>query len=171
MGYHGRASSIVISGTEIRRPKGQIAPDKVNPVWSECKRLDYELEMGAYVGKANNLGDPVKVADARDHIFGFCVFNDWSARDIQVWEYVPLGPFNAKNFASTISPWVITAEALEPFKVSLPPQDPLPLEYLRDSDLSSYDISMGVGIKTAAASKYQTLAVSNFNHLYWSVHQ
>jgi fumarylacetoacetase len=120
VGYHGRASSIVVSGTPIRRPKGQVSVDRVNPIWSQCQRLDLELEMGTIIGKSNHLGDPVKVNEAREHIFGYVLLNDWSARDLQVWEYVPLGPFNAKNFASTISPWVITPEALEPFKVALP---------------------------------------------------
>ena len=120
VGYHGRASSIVKSGTPIRRPKGQVSADKKTPNWSQCMRLDLELEMGTFIGTPNNLGDPVTVEDARNHIFGYCLLNDWSARDLQVWEYVPLGPFNAKNFASTISPWVITPEALAPFKCALP---------------------------------------------------
>ena len=120
VGYHGRASSIVVDGTPIRRPKGQVSADRTNPTWSECKRLDLELEMGTFIGKPNALGDPITVDDARDHVFGYCLLNDWSARDLQVWEYVPLGPFNAKNFASTISPWIITPEALAPFKVALP---------------------------------------------------
>lgn len=120
VGYHGRASTVVVSGTEVIRPKGQISADQKTPIWSQCKRLDFELEMGAVVGKSNKHGQPVKVKDAPDHIFGFTLLNDWSARDIQAWEYVPLGPFNAKNFATTISPWIITAEALEPFKIKLP---------------------------------------------------
>lgn len=120
VGYHGRASSIVPDGHAVRRPKGQVSADKVNPTWSDCKRMDFELEMGTIIATGNKLGDPIKVKDARDHIFGFTLLNDWSARDLQVWEYVPLGPFNAKNFQSTISPWVITPEALEPFKCALP---------------------------------------------------
>lgn len=148
VGYHGRASSIVVDGTPIRRPKGQVSADKLNPSWSQCNRLDLELEMGTVIGKANNLGDPIKVGDARDHVFGYVLLNDWSARDLQVWEYVPLGPFNAKNFASTISPWVITPEALAPFKVALPKQEPEMLPYLQDNDLSSYDINLQVHIKT-----------------------
>jgi fumarylacetoacetase len=120
VGYHGRASSVVISGTEVIRPKGQVSADQKTPIWSQCKRLDFEVEVGAVVGKSNKLGHPIKVKDAPDHIFGFTLLNDWSARDLQVWEYVPLGPFNAKNFATTISPWIITCEALEPFKVKLP---------------------------------------------------
>ena len=120
VGYHGRASSIVVSGTPIRRPRGQVSADKKTPTMSQCMRLDLELEMGTYIGKANKLGMPIKVNEASDHIFGYCLLNDWSARDLQVWEYVPLGPFNAKNFASSVSPWVITPEALAPFKAPLP---------------------------------------------------
>ena len=130
VGYHGRASSIVVSGTPIRRPKGQVSADKLTPSWSQCNRLDLELEMGTIIGKNNALGDPIKVSEAKDHIFGYVLLNDWSARDLQVWEYVPLGPFNAKNFASTIGAWVITPEALEPFKVALPKQEPELLPYL-----------------------------------------
>lgn len=130
VGYHGRASSIVVDGTPIRRPKGQVSADKVNPTWSECKRMDFELEMGTIIATPNEMGSPIKVNEARDHIFGFTLLNDWSARDLQVWEYVPLGPFNAKNFGSTLSPWVITPEALEPFKVALGEQKPEMLPYL-----------------------------------------
>lgn len=130
VGYHGRASSIVVSGTPVRRPKGQVSADKLTPTWSKCMRMDLELEMGTIIGKGNNMGDPIPVNEARDHIFGYVLLNDWSARDMQVWEYVPLGPFNAKNFASTISPWVITPEALAPFKVPLNAQDPALLPYL-----------------------------------------
>jgi len=120
VGYHGRASSVVMTGTPITRPTGQTSADKVNPTFGQCKRLDFELEVGAYVGTPNKLGEPIKIDDAPNHLFGLCLLNDWSARDLQVWEYVPLGPFNAKNFASTISPWVVTMEALEPFKTPLP---------------------------------------------------
>lgn len=130
VGYHGRASSVVVSGTEVRRPRGQGTVDKLTPQWRACARLDYELEMGTYITKANPLGYPVKCKDARDHIFGYTLLNDWSARDLQVWEYVPLGPFLAKNFATTVSPWVITPEALEPFKTALPKQEPELLPYL-----------------------------------------
>jgi len=132
VGYHGRASSIVVDGTDVRRPRGQVqvSPEIKEPKWSPCMRLDFELEMGTFIGVGNDLGTPIKVNDARDHIFGFTLLNDWSARDIQGWEYVPLGPFNAKNFASTISPWVITPEALAPFKVALPEQEPKLMTYL-----------------------------------------
>ena len=132
----------MIDGTPIIRPKGQISPPEgeKNPGWSACKLMDFELEMGTVIGKGNALGQPIKLKDARDHIFGHCLLNDWSARDIQKWEYVPLGPFLAKNFASTISPWIITPEALAPFKVGLPEQDPALLPYLKDPDLSAYDV-------------------------------
>lgn len=171
VGYHGRASSVVISGTDVRRPKGQVSADKVTPTWSDCKRLDFELEMGAFVGKGNELGRPIKVSQAADHIFGLCLLNDWSARDIQVWEYVPLGPFNAKNFATTISPWIITTEALEPFKVNLPEQDPEPLPYLKEDQPYSYDIDLHVKIKSETMEEPHTVAVSNFKYLYWSINQ
>lgn len=171
VGYHGRASSVVLSGTDVRRPKGQVSADKKTPTWSDCKRLDFELEMGAFVGTGNELGKPIKISQASDHIFGLTLLNDWSARDIQVWEYVPLGPFNAKNFASTISPWIITTEALEPFKVSLPAQDPEPLPYLKEDQSYSYNIDLHVKIQSETMSEPHTVAVSNFKHLYWSVNQ
>lgn len=171
VGYHGRASSVVLSGTDVRRPKGQVSADKTTPTWSDCKRLDFELEMGAYIGKANELGRPIKVSQAADHIFGLTLLNDWSARDIQVWEYVPLGPFNAKNFASTVSPWIITMEALEPFKVNLPEQDPEPLPYLKEEQPYSFNIELSVGIQSEEMKEPHTIAVSNFKHLYWSVNQ
>lgn len=170
VGYHGRASSIVISGTDVRRPCGQVSADQKTPTFSQCKRLDFELEMGAFVGKSNDLGTPVKISQAADHIFGLCILNDWSARDIQVWEYVPLGPFNAKNFSSTISPWVITTEALAPFKVDLPAQDPEPLPYLKESPYS-YDIHLDVSLKTKTLETPHTICKSNFKYLYWSVNQ
>merc|ERR1719456_1513625 len=152
VGYHGRASSVVISGTPVVRPRGQVQKDKTDPsqgsLYSDCKLLDYELEMGVFVGGPTpQLGRPIKVEEAENYIFGYVILNDWSARDIQPWEYVPLGPFNAKNFASTISPWVITPEALAPFKVALPAQDPVLLPYLQDHDLSSYDVNLHVGLK------------------------
>ena len=171
VGYHGRASSIVLSGTPVRRPKGQVSADKVTPTWSPCNRMDLELEMGTFIGKANAMGDPIPVNEAREHIFGFCLLNDWSARDLQVWEYVPLGPFNAKNFASSISPWVVTPEALAPFKVSLPAQNPALLPYLQDNDLSSYDVNLEICIKTATMDAPHTISTSNLKYLYYSVPQ
>lgn len=168
VGYHGRASSVVISGTDVRRPKGQVTADQKTPQWSECKRLDLELEMGAFVGKSNKLGEPVKIDNANEHIFGYVLLNDWSARDIQIWEYVPLGPFNAKNFATTISPWIVTREALEPFKVKLPDQDPKPLNYLNDKQLISYDIELNVYLKTDKLDQPHKISQSNMKHLYWT---
>jgi len=133
--------------------------------------MDFELEMGAYVGVGNELGTPIKVSNAADHIFGLTLLNDWSARDIQVWEYVPLGPFNAKNFSSTVSPWIITLEALEPFKTNLPEQDPEPLPYLKEVQPYSYNIDLHVGIKSENMDAPHTISISNFKHLYWSVNQ
>lgn len=117
--YNGKASSIVISGTDIRRPQGQINQNNI-PVWAQTNKLDFEIEIAAIVGKSSQIGHPIAMKEADDYIFGFVMLNDWSARDIQVWEYVPLGPFNSKNFATTISPWIITVDALEPFKIKLP---------------------------------------------------
>jgi fumarylacetoacetase len=130
VGYHGRASSIVLDGTPITRPRGQTSADGKVPGFNNCKLMDFELEMGTIISQGNEQGCPIKIGDARNHIFGFCLLNDWSARDIQKWEYVPLGPFLAKNFASTISPWIVTPEALEPFKTAIPAQDPEVLPYL-----------------------------------------
>ena len=172
VGYHGRASSIVLSGTPLRRPSGQVSADKVNPSWSACKRLDFELEVGAFVGVGNELGEPVRVKEAADHLFGLVLLNDWSARDLQVWEYVPLGPFNAKNFGSSISPWIVTMEALAPFKIGLPEQEPKPLPYLDEgADHYSYNIELDVAIQTKGSSDPFTVATSNFKYLHWSVNQ
>lgn len=171
IGYHGRASSVVVSGTDYIRPKGQVSADKINPTWSKCNRLDYEIEMGFIVGKGNKLGHPVKITEAADHIFGLVIVNDWSFRDMQVWEYLPLGPFDGKNFCTTISPWIVTMEALEPFKVPLAEQDPRPLDYLYEKDLYSYDIKLETSIKTEKATHYQKLVTSNLKYLYWSMNQ
>ena len=172
VGYHGRASSIVIDGTPVQRPKGQVTQDGKSGVWSACMRLDFELEMGTIIGKGNDLGTPIKVNNAKDHIFGYTMLNDWSARDIQKWEYVPLGPFLAKNFQSTISPWVITPEALAPFKCALPAQEPTLLPYLQDNDLSAYDLQLNVLIKTPKmGDDWHVLSQSNMKHLYYSVAQ
>lgn len=172
VGYHGRASSIVLSGTDCIRPSGQILPKGADaPIFSATQRMDFELEIGAFFGgPANKLGHPIKIEEAEDRIFGLVLFNDWSARDIQTWEYVPLGPFNAKNFCSVISPWVITLDALEPFRVQLPKQDPEPLDYLKDPNLSSYDVKLDVFIQPEGKSK-EKVSSSNFKHLYWSIAQ
>jgi len=185
IGYHGRASSIVVSGTEISRPLGQQSPPDDNPsappTFGPCKLLDYELELGAIVGPGNNLGEPINIAQARDHIFGFCLLNDWSARDIQKWEYQPLGPFLAKNFASSISPYIVTLEALEPFRVpaeARPPGDPRPLPYLFDeSDQRSgaFDITLEVYLQSADMEKRGLAPVrlsrGSSKHMYWTFAQ
>jgi len=174
VGYHGRASSIVVSGTPIRRPLGQTKPDdKKPPQFGPCKLLDMELEMGAYVGPPNPLGEPIPYEKAKDHIFGMCLFNDWSARDIQKWEYVPLGPFLAKNFASTVSPWVVTLEALEPFMVEGPAQtDPVPLPYLRKGKVpDAIDIKLAASVTPSGVTESTPCCTTNFKYMYWSVFQ
>ncbi len=171
VGYHGRASSIVVSGTPLHRPKGQQKPnDDEPPVFGPCKLLDFELEMAFIVGKSTELGDSVTTADAEDHIFGVCVFNDWSARDIQKWEYVPLGPFLAKNFGSSVSPWVVTLDALEPFKVAGSKQDPKVLPYLEFEGDKNYNINLDVIIETAEGQSKQVTR-SNFKYMYWNMCQ
>ncbi|MCB0491110.1 MAG: fumarylacetoacetase [Cyclobacteriaceae bacterium] len=170
VGYHGRTSSIVISGTPIHRPKGQIKPlDSEVPVFSPCKKLDFELEM-AFITCANTaLGSSVSTKEAEDNIFGMVLFNDWSARDMQTWEYVPLGPFLAKNFASTISPWIVTMDALEPFRVDGPKQNPKVLPYLTYEGKKNYDIGLEVII---GEGKNETVvSKSNFKYMYWNMCQ
>jgi len=182
VGYHGRASSVVVSGTPIVRPRGQVQKDKADAMQgsllSDCKLLDYELEMGCFVGGPTpQLGRPIPVEEAEKYIFGYVILNDWSARDIQPWEYIPLGPFTAKNFASTISPWIVTPEALEPFvcQTSAGTQsDPVPLEYLRDPNYTSYDLKLAVDLHTPAAGGGTTvtnIANSNYRHMYWTARQ
>ncbi|HEY3387625.1 MAG TPA: fumarylacetoacetase [Saprospiraceae bacterium] len=171
IGYHGRASSIVISGTPIKRPKGQTKPaDQDRPVFGPTKRLDFELEIGFVIGKETQLGDTISTDNAEDHIFGLVLFNDWSARDIQQWEYVPLGPFLAKNFASGISPWIVTLEALEPFKVKGPEQKPEVLPYLQYDGQKNYDIHLEVAL-TPADEEPVIISVSNFKYMYWNMCQ
>lgn len=170
--YHGRASSIVVSGTDVIRPKGQTkADDEEIPHFGPSKLLDFELEMGFFIGKGNELGKAVPVKKAQDHIFGFVLVNDWSARDIQKWEYVPLGPFLAKNFATSISPWIVTLEALEPFKIDRQKQDPKPLPYLRSTGEWHYDINLEVSIRCAGTNDFVVISKSNFKHLYWDICQ
>ena len=170
--YHGRASSVVLSGTDIVRPKGQTkTPDASVPSFGNSERLDFELEMGVFIGAGNNLGNAVSVNAAEDHVFGLALVNDWSARDIQTWEYQPLGPFLAKNFATSISPWIITLEALEPFRCSGPKQDPKPLEYLRNTKDSTFDINLGIYLKTENMDSDQLISSSNYNYLYWNMSQ
>src|SRR2546423_3099346 len=149
--YHGRASSVVVSGTEVRRPQGQIKPpEALAPAFGPTKSLDYELEMALLIGPGNSLGEPVPINRAVDHIFGFVLMNDWSARDIQAWEYQPLGPFLAKNFCTSISPWVVTLDAVEPFRDPLPPQDPEPLPYLRWKNDFTFDIYLETSLQTSS---------------------
>lgn len=171
VGYHGRASSIIVSGQPIHRPKGQTLPNNADaPVFGPTHRLDFELEMGFICGRDTNLGDSVSTKDAEDYIFGLVLFNDWSARDIQKWEYVPLGPFLAKNFASSISPWVVTLEALEPFRVSGPKQEPKVLPYLEYGGDKNYDINLEVAI-APEKSEETTVCHSNFKYMYWNMAQ
>ena len=170
--YHGRASSVVVSGSEVRRPKGQTKPpDAPTPVFGPTKSLDYELEMAFLVGPGNSLGQPVPIDQAADHIFGFVLMNDWSARDIQAWEYQPLGPFLAKNFCTSISPWVVTLEALEPFRKPLTKQDPEPLPYLRAKTDFTFDIQLEAKLQTAKSKSPHTITRTNFQNLYWSISQ
>jgi fumarylacetoacetase len=170
--YHGRASSVVVSGAEVRRPKGQIKPpDAPTPVFGPTKSLDYELEMAFLVGPGNSLGQPVPIDRAIDHIFGFVLMNDWSARDVQAWEYQPLGPFLAKNFCTSISPWVVTLEALESFRKPLPKQDPEPLPYLRAKTDFTFDIQLEAKVQTTKMKAPHTITRTNFQNLYWSASQ
>jgi len=173
VGYHGRASSIVIDGTPVRRPLGQmLPPDAEAPIFGPCRLLDFELEMGFFTaGAPNALGEPIPVDSAEDHIFGLVLVNDWSARDIQKWEYQPLGPFNAKNFATSISPWVVPMEALQPFRCAPPAQDPEPLPYLRSGRNITYDIHLEVALRPQGAERRATICRSNFKHLYWTMQQ
>ena len=171
VGYHGRASSIIVSGINIHRPKGQVLlPNKDAPVFQSSSRVDFELEMGFVIGKKTNLGDSVSTDEAEDYIFGKVLFNDWSARDIQKWEYVPLGPFLGKSFASSISPWIVTIEALDLYKVKGPEQTPKVLPYLEYSDMKNYDINLEVSIQPEG-SKESIVCSSNFKYMYWNMVQ
>lgn len=171
VGYHGRASSIIPSGTGFQRPCGQYKPSPdAAPVFGPSRQLDFELEMGFLTYEGKDLGERISTAEAEDYIFGLTLFNDWSARDIQAWEYVPLGPFLGKNFASSISPWVVTLDALEPFRVPGPVQDPPVLPYLQYSGNKHYDIKLEVAIRTAGGSE-TVICRSNFKHLYWNMAQ
>ncbi len=179
VGYHGRASSIVPSGTAIRRPMGQTkADDAEHPNFGPCRLLDYEMEMGFFVGPGNQMGQRIAMDKARESIFGMCILNDWSARDIQKWEYQPLGPFNAKNFATTISPWVVTLDALEPFRVAGEARgedDPPVLDYLKPTDDMGYDINVEVYIASQQMREANTepalISRGNFRDMYWTIAQ
>lgn len=172
VGYHGRASSVVVSGTKIRRPYGQSLPNgETQPVFGPTKALDMELETAFITTDVNNLGEPISVDEAHDYIFGMVLLNDWSARDIQKWEYVPLGPFLGKSFASTMSPWIITMDALEPFKCDGPKQEITPLSYLQQKNTeNSYDIKLQAAVETENGD-LNLLTESNFKYLYWTMSQ
>ena len=180
IGYHGRSSSLVVSGTPVRRPRGQLKGEAVQPALAASARLDYELELGALIGAGNALGEPIGIAQAESHLFGVLLLNDWSARDVQAWEYQPLGPFLAKNFASTLSPWVVTMEALAPYRTAFtrPADDPQPLPYL-DSDANrtqgALDIRLQVLLQTEAmrarGEAPVQLSQSNFRDAYWTLAQ
>ena len=169
IGYNGRASTVVVSGTKVRRPRGQLKPPNVEaPSFGPCKRLDFELEIGVVIGQSSPMGEMLTEAQAEEMIFGFVLLNDWSARDIQQWEYVPLGPFQAKAFATSISPWIVTREALEPFRVQGPEQHPAPLPYLRQARSNNYDLELDVGLRAAEMNEVQTICRTNFKYMYWS---
>lgn len=171
VGYHGRASSIVVSGTEINRPKGQMKPaDADQPVFGPCNQLDFELEMAFIINQNTEMGESISTQDAENAIFGMVVFNDWSARDIQSWEYVPLGPFLAKNFGSSVSPWVVTLEALEPFRAASPTQDPEVLDYLKFEGDKNYDINLEVYLQPEDG-EHTLISESNYKHMYWNMAQ
>ena len=174
--YHGRSSTIVIDGTPIVRPSGQRKPANSDvPVFGPSQRLDIELEVGFVTGPGNRLGEPIPIGKAREHIFGLVLVNDWSARDIQAWEYQPLGPFLGKSFATTISPWIVTLDALEPFRAAGPRQEPEPLHYLRGAERAAYDIALAVDLSTEKMREAHvapvTISRTNFKEVYWNMAQ
>ncbi|XP_022194205.1 fumarylacetoacetase [Nilaparvata lugens] len=172
VGYHGRASSVVVSGTPIKRPWGQICPDNTEPIFSPSRFVDFELEVGFLIGGApTELGQPVPIDQAEEHIFGLVLVNDWSARDIQKWEYVPLGPFGSKNMGTSISPWVVTMEALQPFKTQNVHREKQPLKYLQHSDDYNFDIKLEVHLKPNGASHSYRISETNYKYLYWTPKQ
>jgi fumarylacetoacetase len=169
IGYNGRASTVVVSGTKVRRPRGQLKPPNAElPSFGPCKRLDFELEMGVVIGQTSPIGEMLSEQQAEQMIFGFVLLNDWSARDIQQWEYVPLGPFQGKAFATSISPWIVTREALEPFRVHGPAQDPVPLPYLRQAEPNNYDLELDVALRPAPMNEAVDICRTNFKYMYWS---
>ena len=169
IGYNGRASTVVVSGTKVRRPRGQLKPPNAElPSFGPCKRLDFELEMGVVVGQPYAMGEMLTEQRAEQMIFGFVILNDWSARDIQQWEYVPLGPFQAKAFATSISPWIVTREALEPFRIRGPEQEPTPLPYLRQVQPNNYDMELDVALRAAPMDQAVSICRTNFKYMYWS---
>ncbi|HEX6983288.1 MAG TPA: fumarylacetoacetase [Balneolaceae bacterium] len=173
VGYHGRASSVVVSGTDVHRPQGQILPSGSDdtPAFDACKLLDFELEMGFVTGPGNPLGEPIPINKAHEHIFGMMLVNDWSARDIQKWEYVPLGPFLAKNWATSVSPWIVTLDALEPFRIQGPDQNPEPLPYLKSDGKWTFDINLDVFLQGEKMDEPYKICASNAKNLYWNICQ
>lgn len=172
VGYHGRASSVIVSGTDIIRPRGQSHPiGSSQPSFGPSQKLDFELEMAAIVGPGNELGKPIGIDDAEDHIFGLVVMNDWSARDIQAWETIPLGPFLGKSFSTSVSPWIVTLDALKPFACEAPKQEPEPLPYLAEKNHINYDIPLEAWIKPKEQSDPSVVTKTNFRHMYWTVTQ
>lgn len=172
VGYHGRSSSVILSGSDVHRPRGQVRqPGWEQPRHIPSQELDFELEIGYFVGPGSELGKPLDIRQARDHIFGMVLLNDWSARDIQRWEYQPLGPFLAKNFATSISPWVVTLDALDPFRVPSPEQLPQPLPYLREDQPAGFDIRLEVSIRTERMASPEPISRTNAKYLYWSITQ
>jgi fumarylacetoacetase len=173
--YHGRASSVVVSGTPIRRPRGQVAENPAGPsAYEPIRRLDYEVEIGAFLGPGNAMGQPVPIAAAEEHLVGVCLLNDWSARDIQTWEYQPLGPFLAKNFATSISPWVVTIEALDPFRCAPPARpasDPRPLPHLQPSGDTGFRITLEVWLRSARMTEPVRVSRGDFSSMYWTLAQ
>jgi fumarylacetoacetase len=170
--YHGRSSSVVVSGTDLHRPKGQTKPaDSPSPIFGPSRSVDFELETGFFIGTGNQLGRPIPIDEAPAHIFGMVLVNDWSARDIQAWEYVPLGPFLAKNFGTSISPWVVPLDALMPFRTNGPTQEPDPLPYLRTSEPWSFDIQLEVSLQGERMDRPHCICRSNFKNLYWNMCQ
>lgn len=171
VGYHGRASSIIVSGQPVYRPKGQTRPnDDESPIYGPSKLLDFELEMAFITHPGKPMGESISTSEAEDYIFGMVILNDWSARDIQKWEYQPLGPFLAKSFASSISPWVVTLDALEPYRITNPEQDPTPLPYLQQEGKNSYDINLEVYLQPEDGDKHR-ICKSNYKYMYWSMAQ
>lgn len=165
--YHGRASSLMVSGTSVKRPHGQLGEGKFGP----SNELDYEVELGVFLGPGNSLGNPIPIAQAADHLVGVCIVNDWSARDVQRWEYQPLGPFLAKNFATSVSPWLVTMEALEPFRSEAEPHDVPMLLYLQESGLGAYDITVECWLRTKAMPQPMLLTKAHFKEMYWTLGQ
>lgn len=172
VGYNGRASSLILDGDPVIRPRGQTkGSDDEKPSFGPTKELDFELEIGFYVGEGNAMGEPIEMGEARNHIMGLCLVNDWSARDVQRWEYQPLGPFLAKSFATSVSPWIVTLDALEPFRVDGQVQDPEVLDHLKESGKAHFDLQLEVSLKTPKMTKPQVITTANSKDLYWSIAQ